>query len=204
MRMKIWKTLAGASLAIGACDAAVAQALGPSGYPGGTIEHALEKMFDGEGGEGGLGMTDLADGRFSVPALKNDQIVKAVGGNTIRSGDRFALHFSTDGRVEGWTLKWTPAPASACAEPRAKGYALDDGQCIASTEIPVRGAWSARGDKLCMPGVFASPFDIKIPASRCYSLALAINSVLAFDEAGKLVRRPMSLVRGDARGKLAD
>lgn len=198
MRLKVWSTLAGATLVLGAGEAA-AQA---SPYPGGALEHALEKMFDGEGGEDGIGMTDLIDGRISVPALKDDQIVKAVGGNTIRSGNRLAVHLRSDGQVEGWTLKWRPAPASACAEPRAKGYVVDDGQCIASTNVPVTGHWSAQGDKLCLPGVFASPFDFAMPARRCYPVALVINSVLVFDEAGKLVRRPMSLMKGDVRGDL--
>lgn len=204
MQLRMWTTLAGAGLALGAGQAAGAERAEATPYPNGTFEHALEKMFDGEGGEEGVGMTDLSGGRFSVPALTDAQIALAVGGNTIRSANRLAVHLKPDGQVEGWTLKWTKTQLANCAGPRAEGYAMHDGECIASTRVSVAGPWSASGDKLCLPGVFASPFDFAVPARRCYSVALAINSILVFDERGKLVRRPMSLMRGDVRGPLPE
>lgn len=202
MKRKIWTTLIGASLATAAVDASAMETVRGT-YPNGTLEHALDKMFDGEGGESGIGMSDLKNGAITVPSLRGAQITRTVSGNTVRSGNRFAAYFAPDGKMQGWILKWSPAAAESCASLPNPGFARgEDGACIKSRELAVEGAWKVEGDKLCAPGIFDSPFEPDVAPKRCYSLALVINNILAFDKSGKLARRPLELAKGDNRAKL--
>jgi hypothetical protein len=198
VRLKIWTSLISATVAV----AANAHAEPASPYPGGTLDHAIEKMFDGEGGEGGIGMSRLTD-QVSFPALREDQIKVVASGNTIRSGNRFAVYLRPDGKVEGWSKRWTRVAADACKPNLKPGHTIDeDGACLSGREEAVSGVWAVRDGRLCLPSVFEDPTDTAMEPERCYGLALVVNNVLPFDKDGKLVRRPMDLAKGDSREKI--
>ncbi len=199
-QIKIWKSLGCVALVSQACTSVAAQAPAnaPSEFPGGTIEHALEKIFDGEGGEGGIGMTRLTRS-FSIPALRNDQIAKVASGNTVRANKRFAVFMSPTGAATGWAVKWKPAAAPQCASKRA-GFRIDEenGQCLEGYEVAIAGKWRAADDKLCMPGIF----ETKVTAETCYSMALVLNNVVFFDDDGRVMSKGWDLAKGDVRAKI--
>lgn len=201
---RVWKTLGCAALVacaqLGAAGTALAQqpAAAPSDYPGGTIEHALEKIFDGEGGEGGLGMTRLTRS-FSVPALRTDQVAKVARGNTVRANRQFAVYLAEDGTATGWVNKWKPVANTECATKR-DGFRIDEdnGQCLERYEVAVNGKWRAQDDQLCMPGIF----EKTVPLEKCYSMALVLNNVVFFDDQGRLISKGWNLAKGDVRAKI--
>lgn len=215
MQIKMWKTLGSATLVaqafvhLGAVSPAIAQqasapassAGAPSDYPGGTIEHALEKIFDGEGGEGGIGMTKLMPS-FTVPALRSDQLRKAISGNTVRSNNRFAIYFRPNGKAEGWVVKYRPAAASECKPGRSGHFVDDSGTCLVGYDVKIDGAWRLSNDQICMPGIF---HGAQTPPTQesCHYMALLLNNVVFFNTQGDMLAKGWNLAKGDVRDKVA-
>ena len=199
MHMKIWSTLACATLVGGTPAIAQDPRADASPYPGGRIEHQVEKMFEGEGGEGGLGMTKMVPS-VTVPALRGDQLTKVLTGNTVRSNNRFAVYFAPDGRADGWVIKYKPAAAAACAAKKPVHFIDDDGTCLGGFEVPIAGRWRVRGDTVCMPGLFHGSRILPKPET-CHYMALILNSVVFFTEDGHMLAKGWDLAKGDVRAK---
>lgn len=199
MNVKIWSTLATVTLMGAAGAAAQETPAGVSPYPGGTIEKQMEKMFEGEGGEGGLGMTKMVPS-VVVPALRGDQLTKVLSGNTVRSNNRFAVYFSPDGSANGWVIKYKPADSAACAAKKPVHFVDDDGTCLGGFEVPIAGRWEVRGDMICMPGLFHGS-RVLPRKETCHYMTLVLNSVLFFTGNGDMLAKGWDLAKGDVRAK---
>ena len=163
-------------------------------FPGGSFATALEKVFDGEGGEGGLG---LVKGKSSVtvPALNDSQITRLVAGNTLRSEYHFAAYFEQGGSIEGWSTKWTEHPASDC-----KPADLDDGKCWKSVTKQLPAAkWTVRNGTLCTePAVPSLTGD-----GSCASVFLVLDRVVLYDKDNKIVGKGNDAYEGREIGETA-
>jgi hypothetical protein len=197
MGIRIWTTVLASAL-IG--QAAAAETTSPvSDFPGGTVEEAVSKIFDGEGGEGGIGMSRMRPA-LVIPSLATDQITKAFAGNTLRHDGRFAIHFRPNGSVVGWSTEYLPAAASACPTPKGAGYMVMDGKCWKQREFDVSSRWEAKDGKLCMPGILEDP----ILPQYCYHAALVLNHVALFNSDGEFTGKGWTLAKGDVRARRAD
>ena len=197
MNVKLWSTLACATLVAGAPATAQETA---SPYPGGTIEHQMEKIFEGEGGEAGLGMTKLVPS-FSVPALRSDQLAKVLSGNTVRSNNRFAIYFAPGGSAEGWVIKYRPTAMADCTSKKPAHFVDDAGTCLGGYEVKINSQWRIQNDQICMPGLF---HGAQVPPTRetCHYMALVLNSVLFFTSNGDMLGKGWNLAKGDVRAKI--
>lgn len=199
MNVKVWSTLATATL-MGATTAVPQDAQADvSPYTGGTIEKQIEKMFEGEGGEGGLGMTKMVPGVL-VPALRDDQLTKVLSGNTVRSNNRFAIYFSPNGSVDGWVVKYKPADGAACAAKKPAHFVDDDGTCLGGFEVPITGRWQVKDNMICMPGLFHGARE-PVTKETCHYMTLILNGVVFFTDKGDLVGKSWDLAKGDVRAK---
>lgn len=198
-KLKLWNTL-GAVAVSGIVGAPTASA--EDEFAGGTLAHALEKIFEGEGGEGGLGFTRMQRA-FSVPALTPSQLRQAFEGNTLSQKRRFAAHLQPDGTVEGWYNIDRAVAFERCPSPDVSGdnfYFHSDGKrCMQRSFQPFQNAkWSIKADQLCLPDVV----DGKTGGTECYYAALVLNNVVLFGEDGKMRGKGRDLAAGNAVGAM--
>ena len=163
-------------------------------FPGGTFATALHKVLEGEGGEGGLGMTRL-NRMVTIPALNGAQVWKALEGNTLRRNNAFALTFGA-GTFRGWQHRWEKVDAQRCASAK-KGdptLEMEDGECWHRLDFDIpRGTWRIEHDMLC-----TEPALIRVAeGQRCVSLALVLDNVALFGADGKMIGKGAELVPGE-------
>lgn len=199
--MKMWSAI-GVFSVVGAAAPAVATdtSSAPSTaaqdeFAGGTLSHALDKVFAGEGGEGGLGFTKMTRA-FTVPALTTNQLRQVFTGNTLGQNGKIAAHLRPDGTVEGWHNIDTEVKFERCPKVNAEGDGLfihDDTQCMQRTFTEFKNArWSIKDDQLCLPKAAVAAGE----GTACYYAALVLNSVVVFGEDGKMEGKGNSLWRG--------
>lgn len=200
-KRRLWAgsgAVVGAAVALTTADSAVADGKADD-YPGGSIDTALNKIFANEGGESGLGFTPLeqqANGNwsFSVPALNKEQLEKAVTDNTLARRSAFAIHMSSTGQYEGWQRIWDQRDREDC--PMRGGvnfawYVNHSGECWFATDSDIRGSWTIRDDMLCL-----DPVPVRLTDARCNRITLVLNSVVMWDEAGKMFGKGSELRQG--------
>lgn len=164
-----------------------------SGAYEGRFDRALELMFMGEGGEGGLGLSRMGP-TVSVPALTSEQIEKALTGNTLAIPYHYVLHYKSNGRVSGYTVEYAPAPnVSDCPAVEVKGdkYLAYEGACSIRTSVKWSGKWKVKNDRLCM--------DVKWVRGHekdCYYVAFMLDKVALFKSNGTLSAKGHVLKKG--------
>ena len=167
----------------------------------GDFDKAARLMLEGQGGLDGIGMTKMWP-RISAPALTGEQIRKIVTGNTVRNNESVALYFSADSTVEAWFDDWTAVAAGVkCPSPEVGGdeYSYRENACQKKTIVPVKGSWEVRDDKLCPKLVWATGKN-----ETCWYVALILDKVVLFDEAGKLLGFGKSVKRGKVLDQVVD
>ncbi|MFC4312444.1 hypothetical protein ACFPN2_25400 [Steroidobacter flavus] len=205
--LKMWSALGVFSMVGAAAPAVVAEtasapsAAGQDEFAGGSLSHALDKVFAGEGGEGGLGFTKMTRA-FSVPALTTNQLRQVFTGNTLGQSGKIAAHLRPDGKVEGWHNVDTEVKFERCPKVNAEGDGLfihDETQCMQRTFTEFKNAtWSIKGDQLCLPKAAVAAGE----GTACYYAALVLNSVVVFGEDGKMEGKGNSLWRGSVVPKM--
>ncbi len=180
---KIWVGLGmSACVAVaGASDSpAVADGVTPypdaKGQPTVSFSRALGKMLDGEGGEGGIGLT-ASGPSFNFPALTTDQLRATLPGRTIRKDQAVAMYFDPSGTVEGWKRDWEKADASACPHEIGEDYEVEDGQCWIAKVNPISGAYRFDDGRVCMPAYSGKPED----GEACYYIGFLFKYIAIGD-----------------------
>jgi hypothetical protein len=156
----------------------------------GPLSAVLSHMFDGEGGEAGLGLSRADDkGVLRVPVLTGPQLRTALVGNTIRY-DWYALHFEPTGEATGWSSPWVESDMSKCPDEGGEGYYRDNGKCVAQIKLTISSQWTIKGNEICMP-------DLAIAGEQtvCRSVALILNNVVFLDK-GQMVGKGATLSQG--------
>lgn len=191
--IKIWS--AAGAVAVGSVAAASAASAADE-FTGGTLDYALEKVFAGEGGEGGVGFTKM-NRSFSVPALTESQLRQVFSGNTLAAKGRVSAHLRADGTIDGWfSIDEEVKPFSRCPKENFSGdnMFVHDGQCMHRSFEQFKAAkWSIKGDQLCVPN---SVGFAEAPGAGCYYAALVLNNVVLFGEDGKMVGKGRDLSKG--------
>lgn len=166
----------------------------------GDLPHALEKIFAGEGGEGGAGLTTMWP-RISAPALTGDQVRMTITGNSIRSDEHHAFYFDKNGTVEGWYATWAKGPdAKACPKTEVAGdnFFRAGEACYLKTVVNFSGPWRISNHQVC-----ASINWMGKTQDPCWHVALLLDRVALFAASGKLEGKGNDLVRGKVLGQLA-
>lgn len=164
-----------------------------SGAFQGKFGRALELMFMGEGGEGGLGLSKMRP-TVSVPALTGDEIEKTIPGNTLAIPYHYALQFNKNGKVGGYTVEYKVRDnVNECPkiEDPSDNYLLYEGVCSLRTEVKWSGKWKVKNDRLCM--------SVKWPSGAendCYYVALMLDRVALFKSNGDLSAKGHVLKKG--------
>ena len=164
---------------------------GSAAYPGGGFESALGKVLAGEGGEGGAGLRKEGD-TVSFPALNDEQIRRAIAGNTLRLEQHSAYHFDKSGTGQGWEMKWSQVETSKCGKGADPSYSLENGECWRSETLKLPAAkWTVRDKKLC-----TDPAVLPVTGPKaCASVFLILNNVALFD-GDKLIGKGNTLHAG--------
>jgi hypothetical protein len=161
-----------------------------------SFERLLRGVFNGEGGQDGLGISPLRKSgtgwAFSVPALTGGQVKQAVAGNSLRSENHFAVYFSPDGQFRGWALSWAQGPKDDCTSRKDPNRVLMEGQCWIGADTNLSGSWTIKDDTLCLN---PSPRPVT-DGKQCVRAAIVLNSVLFFGSDGKMVRKGSDLRKG--------
>lgn len=147
-------------------------------FPGG-FDKALEKIFAGEGGEGGRGLTKMLPSVTS-PALHGFQIEKALTGNTLHSFGASALHYNASGQLAGWVGSWALISPNACPAKPASGDTYFQGAkgCYKLSKHEATGTWTVKDDQLCQ----SFTADGK-STTGCSYVALLLDTFALFDSA---------------------
>jgi hypothetical protein len=156
----------------------------------GPLSSVLSHMFDGEGGEAGLGLSRADDkGVLRVPVLTGPQLRTALVGNTIRY-EWYALHFEPTGEATGWSSPWVESDMSKCPTEGGSDYYRDSGKCFAQIKRTISSEWTIKGNEICMP-------DLAIATEQtvCRSVALILNNVVFLDK-GQMVGKGATLSKG--------
>lgn len=190
--VKIWSAI-GAFAVTGAAVAATPPVNTADEFPNGTLDKALDKVFAGEGGEGGLGFTKMTRS-FSVPALSENQLRAVFTGNTLGLPRKIAAFLRSDGKIEGWYAINTPVtPVERCANQDFNAtylYMTHAGQCMHRSFAQFKTeTWSIKGDQICLPESVGL-------GTGCYNAALVLNNVVLFDEGGNMVNKGRELAKG--------
>lgn len=190
--LKIWSAI-GAFAVGGAAVAATSPANTADEFPNGTLDQALNKVFAGEGGEGGLGFTKMTR-NFSVPALSEKQLRTVFTGNTLGVPRKIAAYLRNDGKIEGWYAINTPVtPVERCANQDFNAtylYMTHAGQCMHRSFAEFKGeTWSIKGEQVCLPESVGL-------GKGCYYAALVLNNVVLFDDNGNMVNKGRELAKG--------
>lgn len=166
----------------------------------GDLAHALEKIFAGEGGEGGAGLTTMWP-RVSAPALTGEQIRQTVTGNTVHSGEHHALYFGKNGTVEGWYATWAKSPAAqSCPKTEIAGddFFLAGEACYLKTVHNFSGPWQVRDHQLCATIDWMG--ERKNP---CWYVTLLLDRVALFQASGEIEGKGNDLKRGKVLSQIA-
>lgn len=186
-RRRIW-------LGVSLLASGVAQAgEGSAGVPG-DFENVLSHILGGEGGEGGLGMSRLDDGRIVVPALNAAQLGRTLSDVTLRRDRQFAMHFEADGSFSGWEVAWSKVDVAKCTPDAGKGFSLEDGVCWQSAHVKVpEGKWTVKDDRLCTQPALSAAAE----GEPCVSLVFLLDNVAAFRPDGSMVGKGFDIVPGN-------
>src|SRR5688500_13429230 len=197
---KIWYGIgACASLAAVAAvnDQPTAQAATPpaKGTFVGDLDHALQNIFAGEGGEGGAGLT-LMWPTVTAPALTGPEIAKVVTGNSLQLEGHFSYYFTAQQRVEGLSIEWQKLPSvKDCPAQNVEGseFYLNtrENVCWKSKTLPLQGSWKINNHQLC--------FDVTWEGGKkqdCRYVAILLDDVALFDASGKLDSKGHTLLQG--------
>jgi hypothetical protein len=137
---------------------------------------ALSKVMAGEGGEGGIGLSQTGP-NFVIPALTAKQLRVALVGNTIRKDQAVAMYFAPNGRVEGWKRDWAKADMSKCPTKLGDSHEIEGGECWTATVNPIVGPYEIRDNAVCMPAYSGKAAD----GRGCYHIGFAMKHVIIGD-----------------------
>jgi len=168
----------------------------------GDLDHALAKIFAGEGGEEGAGLTPMWP-TVSAPALTGPEIEKVVKGNTLTMKWHYDYYFAPDGTLLGTQTSFEKlGDASKCPKGfvEGEGYSMSsDGKtCWKIPVVPAAGTWQIRNHQLC--------FDLTWQGGAkrsCQYLTILLDNIALFDANGKIEGKGMKLVKGKFLTKLA-
>lgn len=174
--------------------------LAMSQEPQPDLDRAMALIFEGRGGEDGIGMSKLWP-RLTIPALTSEQITKIVTGNTVRNNESIALYFDPEGTVDSWYVDWAKDESARCPQPEVKddGFQIRDGVCHRKTVVPVAGKWQVRENKLCSSLAWLSE-----KRDQCWNVALVLDQVVLFSDAGEILGRGKQLRRGRALDQVVE
>jgi len=166
---------------------------GATMFPGGNLESAVNKMFVGEGGEGGAGLTPMWPS-VTAPALTGHDVEKVVTGNTLRTNAHVAWYFTPDKQVEGGFVDWKLTDQKLCPavdDPKDAYYRNAEGECWTYKLYPVQGTWAVRDNQLCL--------DVKWNTgtrNNCRYVTILLDNIALFDAQGKIDGKGMHLLKG--------
>ena len=190
----IWSAGLAVTMAATAAISAAPGAASKEAYPDVDFNKTLEKMFDGEGGEGGLGYK-VAGNKVTAPILSAAQLEKAIPGNTLRKNFHYALHLAADGAVSGWTREWDEVDRGLC-----KSYGYNDGlnrdpsgACWKDRATKISGRWTLKQNRVCLPDVFKGKGD----SNGCYRMVIFMNNIVLLGDDNVIVGKEMFLVKGE-------
>lgn len=197
---KIWYGVgACASLAmvVAVCEQPAAQAAAApvKGTFIGDLDHALQNIFAGEGGEGGAGLTPMWP-TVTAPALTGPEIAKVVTGNSLQLEGHFSYYFTPQQRVEGLYIDWQKMPSvNDCPKQNVEGGELflneREGVCWRNKMLPLSGNWKIANHQLCL--------DVSWTGGKkqdCRYVAILLDDIALFDASGKLESKGHKLLQG--------
>lgn len=175
-------------------EAPAAPAAGVSDIFPGDFNRALELMFEGEGGEGGIGMFRMWP-VASAPALTSEQITQTVTGNSLVVPYHHTMQFNADGTVGGYTLRYDEAPLRRCPSSEVLGdnYLRDEGTCFTRTPLAYSGTWRVDDHQLCVNIAWDGG-----TLNDCYYVVFMLDSVGLYKSDGRLYAKGHKLRRGAA------
>lgn len=178
-------------------------------FPG-NLDEALNLIYAGKGGEGGIGLTKLWP-RISAPALSGEQVRRTLIGNTIRQQDVLAIYFNPDGTLESWFNEWTEQDAAKCPAGKkhvaGDGWSMRDGRCFARTIVPVTGTWKIKNHQVCPVLIWDGSRTENFKSGKndtCWYVALILDQVVLFDTDGEIQGRGKELKRGRQLGQVVE
>ena len=189
IKRKLWTGLGATAAVLTMGGAQAADPPAATSGPGGTFpasitgetvpfQRGLDKVLDGEGGEGGIGFSQSGP-VFATPALTTEQLQMALPGRTIRKDQAVAFYFGKDGIVEGWKRDWAKTEDLArCPTKMGDDHDLsDDGICYVATVNPIKGAYAFKDGQVCMPAYSGKPED----GTACYYIGFVTKFVMVGD-----------------------
>lgn len=173
-----------------------AQAAAPSkGTFIGDLDHALQNIFAGEGGEGGAGLTPLWP-TVSAPALTGPEIAKVVTGNSLQLEGHFSYYFTPQQRVEGLHIDWQKMPSvEDCPKHNSEESEFylntHENVCWRSKTLPLQGGWKIADHQLCLDVSWAGGKQ-----QECRYVAILLDDIALFDASGKMQGKGYQLLQG--------
>ncbi len=172
-------------------------------YPG-ELSEAMDKIWAGEGGEGGAGLGKMWPS-VRIPALTEDQLKSIIPGNTLRNDGRAAFYYDKTGKIEGWVSSYEElkpdkvnklCTASAIA---ARDYWREDDRCWKVINNPMKGVWKIDNHKLCTNVTVQGNKE-----AQCWHVALILDRIGLFNEEGAMHKVGKVIKKGRVLGKLGD
>lgn len=187
IKRKIWTGLGATAAVLTMGSAQAAEATAATSGPGGTFpasvtgetvpfQRGLDKILDGEGGEGGIGFSQSGP-VFATPALTSEQLQMALPGRTIRKDQAVAFYFGKDGIVEGWKRDWAKTDMGNCPSAMGDDHEIDNGVCYTATVNPIKGPYTIKDGQVCMPAYSGKPAD----GTACYYIGFVTKFVMVGD-----------------------
>ncbi|MBL8266347.1 hypothetical protein [Steroidobacter sp.] len=195
---KIWYGL-GTIAALGVAAPDLSHAAGAESATVQTAENfpgdftgALAKIFAGEGGEGGDGLTTMWP-RISAPALTGEQIKQAVTGNSLSIPHHYALNFADGDALGGYEVELNKIPEKSCPAPEVVGdlFLKHGDTCFSRKVNPWAGTWKVQGNQLCV--------DLKWQAKSfkdCWHVVILLDRIALFNPSGALHGKGNTLHKG--------
>lgn len=185
IKRRFWTSVGAAALTMAGTQALAQE--GTAAAPGGTFPasktgdtvpfaRGLQKILDGEGGEGGIGFSQSGP-VFAAPALTTEQLQVALPGRTIRKDQAVAFYFGKDGMVEGWKRDWSPADMSKCPTKLGDDHELDGDKCFTAVVNPIKGRYEFKNGQVCMPAYSGKAAD----GTACYYVGFVTKFVMIGD-----------------------
>tara|TARA_B100001939_G_scaffold300374_1_gene276299 strand:+ start:11551 stop:12279 length:729 start_codon:yes stop_codon:yes gene_type:complete len=172
-------------------------------YPG-ELSEALEKIWAGEGGEGGAGLGRMWPS-VRIPALTNKQLEMVVPGNTLRNNGRSAVYYDESGKLEGWVASYkevrSEKVAEICSAQAIVSYKYwrEGERCWEIVSNPMKGSWKIENHKLCTNVTVKGQGE-----SKCWHVALILDRVGLFDEDGVMHKVGRIIKRGRVLDLMGD
>ncbi|MFC3052240.1 hypothetical protein [Kordiimonas pumila] len=159
----------------------------------GDLDDALEKMFGGEGGEHGAGLSKMWPSVIA-PAMTGDQVKQAMTGRTLVTPAHVAYYFSKKGSVEGWYAAWEKRDTKECPVPEVEDlyfYEKAADTCWYNNTLPLKGSWKVDNNQLCIDAKWKGG-----SVDSCWYVTVLLDDIALFKTDGDIEGKGMKLLDG--------